>query len=119
MHYKQLEPTSFIHTIYITGHESNPTTFNGETDQQFPYNMSGMMVCDLTTEHCDAFSLLDKIGTSPHIEIQLNLHNEVQFCSYVVKRSKTGYKKRNILSRKLGMIKKRLTRYSSPVLLVQ
>ena len=50
MHYRQLEPTSFMHAIYIAGHENISSTFNGETYEQFPYDMLGMTITNAAEE---------------------------------------------------------------------
>ena len=44
IHYNQLEPASFIHALSIAGHKNNSKTFNGDTHQQFPYDLTGMTV---------------------------------------------------------------------------
>ena len=46
IHYTGLDPKSFIHALYITGHENDLTIFNGETYQQLPYDTSGMTVAN-------------------------------------------------------------------------
>ena len=50
LHYSQLEPTSFIHTLCIAGHENNSTTFNGEPYQQFPCDILGMTITNFVAE---------------------------------------------------------------------
>ena len=48
MHYSQLEPVSVRHAIYIVGYKTHFTTFNGETYQQFPYDMLGITITTFT-----------------------------------------------------------------------
>ena len=38
-HYKQFEPASFMHVLYMAGQEKYSTSFNDEVPQQFPYHM--------------------------------------------------------------------------------
>ena len=39
-----IEPSSFIHALYITGHENNATIFSGEVFWQFPYHSRGLTI---------------------------------------------------------------------------
>ena len=50
MHYNQLDPTSFIHAIYIEGQEHNFTIFNNEKYQHFLYDMTCMTVSNFSGE---------------------------------------------------------------------
>ena len=50
IHYNQLDPTYFIHALYITGHEKNLTIFNGKTYQQFPHGMLDVIIANCRGE---------------------------------------------------------------------
>ena len=70
----------------------------------------------------DIFSMWDEIGTCPQIQVHLKLRDETPF---FVRPSPIGKEQKQIIKRemdrlvRLGIIKKGLTGYSSPVLLVK
>ena len=70
----------------------------------------------------DIFSLRDEIGTCPFIEVHLKLKDETPFfvrpCPMREEQKKVIQKEMDRL-KNLGIIRKGLTSYSSPVLLVK
>ena len=50
IHYDKLDPTSFIHTLYITGQENISTMFSGETYQKFSYDKLGITILNFAGE---------------------------------------------------------------------
>ena len=49
-HYNQLEQTSFVHTLYIEGHEHNYITYNGRSYQQVQYYKGSMAIANFARE---------------------------------------------------------------------
>ena len=50
MHYQHLEVKSFIHALYITGHENNTTIFNKDVYQPCPYHMTKLTIGNFARE---------------------------------------------------------------------
>ena len=49
-HYYHTEPTSFIHSIYMTGYEYNATIFSGEFFQQLQNDIRGLTIATFAAE---------------------------------------------------------------------
>ena len=68
-----------MHTTYIVGQENNSNISNGETYQQFPYEMSGMTIANFTRELNIPVSL-DSGCSFHHAKNAINLHGILHKC---------------------------------------
>ena len=79
-------------------------------------------IYEVLLKHREAFSLRDEIGTCPYFEVHLKLRNEEPFFvrPYPIREEQKPVVEREMQRlEKLGIIKKGLTGFSSPVLLVK
>ena len=77
---------------------------------------------DILKQKQDAFSLRDEIGTCPYFEVKLQLRDDTPFFvrPYPIREEQKAIVQREMdRLKKLGIIEKGLSGYSSPVLLVK